>query len=582
MRPLVKALAQIEEVVRAFPKRRELSAVELNAYKHQSAQRFAYGWEIHDICGAEPYVLRVLATDHLPFEPPRVAVFPTPPLLQWPHLEEQGLLCVNSSVSSHSLDDTASTVINLLQRASQLVKDCCAGTNQSEFQDEFSDYWGRWDRAKLQFISLCATHGTNRRVVAWFAKSTTYLADDPDILLQWLKNRFEQSESDFKPSAALLLYLEKPPTPDRYPSTVKDLRLLLADDFEAQELLDDYLRDKVPRKVILLGCHADDGVVFAGVRTEVPQNIGNGFRNPLPVNVFLSRIGMAQLTGAFVFRADHAWVHGRDHNAASTRLSTKTVLLLGAGSVGSGIAEMLAQSGVGHLIIVDPESMETENASRHVLGVDSVHSSKASALARSLRKRFPHILVQDFFDLAENFLGTHYSIMPVPDLIISAIGGWKAESFITDFSKKIPACSPILFAWLEPRAAAGHAVVFGSGQGCLRCLTTETGKMRVPMVNWGDIDTMHRIPACAGFFQPYGAAELGYLNAMAAELALEVLTEHVDLPFRRSWVARRRVIEKEGGTWNAAWESRYGELGEGGRIVDLGFEVDPHCPCCAP
>lgn len=69
-----------------------------------------------------------------------------------------------------------------------------------------------------------------------------------------------------------------------------------------------------------------------------------------------------------VTRDDAAWIHGRGKDFQAQELFSKRVLLFGDGSLGAFVSEMLSQSGVRKLSIVDPQKMAFANASHHVPG----------------------------------------------------------------------------------------------------------------------------------------------------------------------------------------------------------------------
>jgi hypothetical protein len=54
-------------------------------------------------------------------------------------------------------------------------------------------------------------------------------------------------------------------------------------------------------------------------------------------------------------------------------------------------------------------------------------------------------------------------------------------------------------------------------------------------------------------FQPYGPAELAYIEALASELALDVLLDPPRVSIHRMWVANRGFIERSKGSLNPEW-----------------------------
>ena len=96
-----------------------------------------------------------------------------------------------------------------------------------------------------------------------------------------------------------------------------------------------------------------------------------------------------------ITRVDADWALARDHDLEVLHVRRKKrVLLLGAGSLGSPLCRILARAGVGHLDIVDAQLLETENTSRHELGIGDAGHSKARRLAEQIMRDVPGITVR--------------------------------------------------------------------------------------------------------------------------------------------------------------------------------------------
>jgi hypothetical protein len=72
------------------------------------------------------------------------------------------------------------------------------------------------------------------------------------------------------------------------------------------------------------------------------------------------------------------------------QLRDQRVLLLGAGALGSVVAELLVRGGVRSLCILDPERLEAGNLVRHALSLGELEQGKAVALATRLVSLSPH------------------------------------------------------------------------------------------------------------------------------------------------------------------------------------------------
>lgn len=71
-------------------------------------------------------------------------------------------------------------------------------------------------------------------------------------------------------------------------------------------------------------------------------------------------------------------------------LSSREILILGGGAMGSAIGEMLARSGGDRITFMDGDRMEVGNLVRHTLGLAEMHAQKAEALASRLNLASPH------------------------------------------------------------------------------------------------------------------------------------------------------------------------------------------------
>lgn len=79
---------------------------------------------------------------------------------------------------------------------------------------------------------------------------------------------------------------------------------------------------------------------------------------------------------------------------AAPQLRDHRVLLVGAGALGSAVAELLVRSGVHHLTILDGDVFSPGNLVRHTLTMDDVDGPKALSLAARLNMASPHAQVR--------------------------------------------------------------------------------------------------------------------------------------------------------------------------------------------
>jgi sulfur-carrier protein adenylyltransferase/sulfurtransferase len=561
---------------------RPLDRVEVSFYGEQ----FSQGWEIPGLCEAVPeYKFRILLPSLAPFASSRIAVWPEPPILEWPHLEEKGLLCLMSDMAVYSIYDCAGVTKEILKDAVELVGKSVAGVNITDFEDEFQSYWKRWGTAEDNYMyTCCFPDGPSRWISSWHSQGGLIVADNETALLRWMEHRYGQdTRLKIKPQNIPLLWLPRPLRPKEYPKSVNMLRSILRELNVDDSLLKRLIADvNLTHHSIVLGFNArQGGVGFAGLSISRPtMSLKNGFRKSPPENVIVTRYSTARITTSQPIRLDGPWVHGRDNNEKVKSLLKKKVVLFGIGSIGSFVAQLLAMSGVGELILVDPEILSSENTGRHVLGIDSINMNKAVKLADDLNTRFPHLKISGNRMTCETFCTSKLYFIQNADLIISTIGSWRSEGWLNTMANDSSIQSPILYGWMESHAAAGHAVVFQKKNVCLRCIRDDIGHVKIPVSSWPEGSTMIPVPSCGGSFQPYGAIEISHIHGLIAGLALDVLLENTTTSAHRIWIGSEKIIEHTGGVWNPSWIERYGEPGKGGFLKDIEIQPDPQCPEC--
>ena len=571
-----EAIRNIESVLVPFEGVRELAPWEMSPHK----DHFSHAWEVPGLCKNPALALRVLVKKNLPYDPPRIAVAPCPAGLVWPHLEENGLLCLKGDDEGFPISNPGEFVLRLLGRASIVVDSGVAGNNVQDFESEFVSYWIRWSRTHGKMISICQPGGLSRFVPVWFSKNHDFVAaDTEEALKKWIENRFsDATPNNMTFRQVPLLSLHRPLRPDEYPTSLGMLRRKLRGSSSCMDLLDKAISaaaiENNKSTLVMLEARSESGPAFAAVIVDRPDNLANGFRQRLPKELLLSRYDAASVSGMAVVRYDPSWVHGRDNSPNLQTLRTKVVAIAGLGALGSGVTELLAKVGVGKILLIDPQVLESCNVSRHSMGISDVGKTKVNAIADNLKNRFPHGSFEPVPTTLTEVLKSNPQSVESADLIIALTGQWSAESFLdalahAEEGAKLPG---IVYGWLEPHAAAGHALTILGHRHSLSCVLDDEGYDRLPVAEWSN-PTDIPVPACGGTFQPYGAIELSHIQALVADLIVDVLLGHTSESTRRTWVSSERNLIRSNGVWNPEWIARYGNPGPGERVL---------CPSLSP
>lgn len=98
------------------------------------------------------------------------------------------------------------------------------------------------------------------------------------------------------------------------------------------------------------------------------------------------------------------------------------VLLIGAGSVGSVIAELLVRGGVRRLSVMDDERVAAGNLVRHTLGLEEVGLEKATALSARLNRLGPHVHVDAIVSPFPGTTTLGHSLVAAAEVILDCTG----------------------------------------------------------------------------------------------------------------------------------------------------------------
>jgi hypothetical protein len=225
-------------------------------------------------------------------------------------------------------------------------------------------------------------------------------------------------------------------------------------------------------------------------------------------------------------------------------------------SVGLFNVDSLVQAGLGRVAMFDSDAMRWENTGRHLLGGESVGRPKTEAMRDHLHKNYPTIHQCDSHPRAWERVLTAPAGLEDLELIAPTTGSWKAECRLNDLHFDSGRAIPVVYAWLEAFAAAGHAIAILEEYGCLQCGFSGSGTFSRQVFNWPNTDTTLVSQIGRGSeFQPYGITDSLHSIAMATDLCMEVLLAQVNSSTLRVWVGKDRRVDTFQRQWTADWKT---------------------------
>jgi len=174
-------------------------------------------------------------------------------------------------------------------------------------------------------------------------------------------------------------------------------------------------------------------------------------------------------------------------------LSKKSVELVGCGSVGSAVAEMLVRAGVGTLTLTDPEALAPENLGRHLLTDRDLGRPKVEAMRERLCAINPACDIRthatEFERTAPAPSGSVFGGTIEPDrgsdavldsdVIVSCVDSYRCESLIN--GRSLARSIPAVYIGCWGAASVGEILYVVPGKtGCYECFGSFREKAEIP------------------------------------------------------------------------------------------------------
>jgi len=150
------------------------------------------------------------------------------------------------------------------------------------------------------------------------------------------------------------------------------------------------------------------------------------------------------------------------------RVASARVLVVGAGGLGCPASLALAQVGVGHLTLVDPDRVDVTNLHRQLWHRTSdVGRPKVESAADGLRRAFPGLRVETLAERVDDRNAA--ALFQAHDAVVDATDGTSTKLFLSDVAVAVGV--PLVYGGVL--RMQGQAMRVEPGGPCLRCLYEE-------------------------------------------------------------------------------------------------------------
>lgn len=159
-------------------------------------------------------------------------------------------------------------------------------------------------------------------------------------------------------------------------------------------------------------------------------------------------------------------------------LRRASVLMIGAGGLGSEILEGLVRKGVGRIAVCDGDEIEASNLNRQHFFEDQIGLNKAKSLAKNMKPHAVHGTRLEGYGLNfSNLVDSKLVDMSQFDLVIVGVDNTESRVEASEFFRE--QC-PVIFSAVDHFAEAALVSIQEPGKACFGCLNPQglqTGKL---------------------------------------------------------------------------------------------------------
>lgn len=231
----------------------------------------------------------------------------------------------------------------------------------------------------------------------------------------------------------------------------------------------------------------------------------------------------------FGFRSNSARVDDlqlRNERVINADVRKKTVVLIGLGALGSKVAELLGQAGVGHFRLCDYDRMSVGNVARHVGGLHEFGAKKIDVVAQRLFEINAYVEVTVLFKNANSSVDVFSDFIDGADVVISTIADEGMESGINQVA--VGRQATMVYGRAMRSGSMGRVFVVRPGQdACKTCLShyaierEDSAESEWIAVPEREQDVL--LHGCGRPVIPGSAVDLSFVASLVARKALDIL-----------------------------------------------------------
>ena len=540
-------------------------------------------WKTEYTNSINTWEIYIIFSKYYPDELPKIKINNVNDLfLTNPHIEEDGKLCIIQNTTNYDGDELIKNFEYLIESAKSILD----GTSETDFQDEFESYWIRNASPYGEPCILISSPEDNENIYsAFIGKELICIAKNNDLLISWMFNFCSMEKNNFSERKCFILRLDKPLLPNQYPNSIYDVLELAKYNNEIYQPLIHFIINSNKYCFILLvqknkSTYSLGGIKLSGLNLCKIQKYSNGFRvgyapSDILINRATNKLKDVLINRCIITRADHNYIHSRGGDGKIH--NKRKIILLGCGSLGGYLAHYLTKTGIGNITIIDSDTLEFANIGRHILGGDSFGQSKALALHNKLRNEMPHLIINGINSDWREAYKNNKNIFHEADLIISTMAEWRSEKPLNLLARAND-FPPVIYAWLESFAVAGHCFISIPKSGCIECQMDKKGLFQKRVASFDDIILKKEIGSCT-YYQEYGPSALMPIISMIISEIINIFTNEPSVSKLSTWITDISHLSNVKAKITSEWENQIKNFGYS-RIYNNDINRNENCRAC--
>ena len=426
-----------------------------------------------------------------------------------PHVGPTGQICAFDRETNipNPLKPEAQ-VVEILGKTLEILSDGIEGTNDGDYLDEFLAYWGYGQEPMLRLYSLAENMGDQPRTLSVYSSSKDekrlFICKSREEALS-LAERLKDPQAEQSVLRCLYLPLSEP-VAYPFPITHREWFELVRKDSQCLSAYKGFLRSSDRQKaVIVFSCPYPDGRrVFAAYGHDGLPSMKGFRKGRVPLEVALSAIGNNKVPRYEYVDTSQSRLYLRGGVGIMAKMKA---CIIGCGSLGSHLADTLAICGISEFTLVDNQTLAVENIARHLCGFEDVGKPKADAVMERLIANNPNIRCGAHNENANVLLENPPADVASSDYIFVTVGSYPLERHIVEKALELRWDARVVLLWVEPFAAAAHALVLNTPQDVQAKMFDTMGRFIDSVVVNGD-ELFKREAGCQSTYVPYSGLDV--------------------------------------------------------------------------